>query len=138
MTGALFQALDQGFDTTVLMDHAGCVTEGPGFNIFAVIDGVVVTPRAGMLEGITRRTVMEICAQLGVPCEARDISGEAFLNADEVFTATTAGGPVPVTRVNERILGNDAPGPLTAKILKTYWDWHQRDDLNTPIQYRTD
>ncbi len=135
MTAALFQALDDGYDTTVLLDHQGFVTEGPGFNIFAVIDGVVVTPRAGMLEGISRKTVMEICADLGVACETRDIPRDAFLGADEVFTATTAGGPVAVTRVNGRILGNDVAGPVTAQVLETYWAWHQRADLNTTVDY---
>ena len=136
MTAALFQALDQGYDTTVLLDHQGHVTEGPGFNIFAVVDGVVVTPRSGMLEGISRRTVMEICDALGLPCEARDITRAEFLDADEVFTATTAGGPVAVTRVNGRILGNDAAGAITAQILQTYWDWHTRDDLSVKVDYK--
>ena len=136
MTTALFQSLDNGYDTTVLLDHEGLVTEGPGFNIFGVINGVVVTPRAGMLEGISRKTVMEICAELGVPCEARDIPRDVFLDADEVFTATTAGGPVPVTRVNGRILGNDSAGPITAKVLETYWAWHGRADLNTKVNYK--
>lgn len=136
MTAALFQALDDGFDTTVLLDHEGFVTEGPGFNIFTVIDGTVVTPRSGMLEGITRRTVMEICTELGVPCEERDIPKDAFLSADEVFTATTAGGPVAVTRVNTRILGNDAAGAISAQIIKTYWDWHRRADLNLKVSYK--
>ncbi|WGI20335.1 aminotransferase class IV [Amylibacter sp. IMCC11727] len=136
MTAALFQALDAGYDTTVLLDHDGCVTEGPGFNIFAVVDGTVVTPKSGMLEGITRKTVMEICAELGIPCEARDIPKDVFLSADEVFTATTAGGPVAVTRVNERILGNDATGAITERIIKTYWDWHTRTDLNLKVTYK--
>jgi branched-chain amino acid aminotransferase len=135
MTAALFQALDEGYDTTVLLDHEGYITEGPGFNIFAVIDGVVVTPKKGMLEGITRRTVMEICAELGLPCEARDIPHEAFLNAEEVFTATTAGGPVAVTRINERILGNDVAGPITTQIIASYWAWHDRADLNVKVTY---
>ena len=136
MTAALFQSLDNGYDTTVLLDHEGLVTEGPGFNIFGVINDVVVTPRAGMLEGISRKTVMEICAELGVPCEARDIPRDVFLDADEVFTATTAGGPVAVTRVNGRILGNDSAGPITAKVLETYWAWHGRADLNTKVDYK--
>lgn len=135
MTAALFQALDDGYDTTVLLDHEGFVTEGPGFNIFAVIDDVVVTPCAGMLEGITRKTVMEICAALGLSYEARDIPRDTFLGADEVFTATTAGGPVPVTRVNRRILGNDVAGPITVKVLETYWAWHERADLITKVKY---
>ena len=135
MTAALFQALDVGYDTTVLLDHNNLVTEGPGFNIFAVINGKVVTPKSGMLEGISRKTVLEICAALDIPCAATDISEEAFMNAEEVFTATTAGGPVPVTRVNGRIFGNDAIGPFTEKILHTYWDWHKREDLALKIRY---
>ncbi len=136
MTAALFQALDAGYDTTVLLDHDGCVTEGPGFNIFAVVDGTVVTPKSGMLEGITRKTVMEICAELGIPCEARDIPKDVFLSADEVFTATTAGGPVAVTRVNKRILGNDTTGAITERIIETYWDWHTRTDLSLKVTYK--
>lgn len=135
MTAALFQALDAGYDTTVLLDHNNLVTEGPGFNIFAVINGSVVTPKSGMLEGISRKTVLEICEALSIPCAATDISEEAFMNAEEVFTATTAGGPVPVTRVNGRIFGNDVIGPLTAKILHTYWEWHKREDLALKICY---
>ena len=135
MTAALFQALDAGYDTTVLLDHNNLVTEGPGFNIFAVINGKVVTPKSGMLEGISRKTVLEICAALDITCAATDISEEAFMNAEEVFTATTAGGPVPVTRVNGRIFVNDAIGPFTAKILHTYWDWHKREDLALKIRY---
>ena len=135
MTAALFNALDAGYDTTVLLDTNGYITEGPGFNIFAVIDGKVLTPRSGMLEGISRKTVLEICVELGIPCAEADISLAEFLSADELFTATTAGGPVPVTRVNKTILGNDAIGPITAQVLKTYWDWHRRDELTEKITY---
>ena len=136
MTAALFQALDDGYDTTVLLDHNDLVTEGPGFNIFAVIDGRVVTPRSGMLEGISRKTVLEICEELGIPCKATDINKNDFINAQEVFIATTAGGPVPVTRVNGRILGNNVIGSITAKILQTYWDWHRREDLILKVRYK--
>jgi branched-chain amino acid aminotransferase len=136
MTTALFQALDDGYDTTVLLDQDGDITEGPGFNIFAVIAGKVVTPKSGALEGITRKTVFDICSELQIPCAATDISAMELQNADEVFTATTAGGIVPVTRVNGRILGNDAAGEVTQKILATYWDFHKRPDLNTEIVYK--
>ncbi len=135
MTHALFEALDAGYDTCVLLDDRGHITEGPGFNIFAVIDGTVVTPQSGMLEGITRKTVLEICANLDLPHKARDIRADEFLQADEIFTATTAGGPVPVTRINGRILGNDAPGPMATRITETYWQWHNREELITPIEY---
>ena len=136
MTRGLFEALDAGYDTAVLLDDRGFVTEGPGFNIFAIVNGTVLTPRSGMLEGITRKTVLEICAELGLPHEVKDIKADEFLGADEVFTATTAGGPVSVTRVNKRILGNDAPGPLAQKITETYWDWHERSELTEVIDYK--
>ena len=116
MTAALFQALGAGYDTPVLPDHNNLVTEGPGFNILAVINGKAVTSKSGMLEGISRKTVLEICAALAIPCAATAISEEESMNAEEVLTATIAGGPVTVTRVNGRIFGNDAIGPLTAKI----------------------
>ncbi len=135
MTHALFEALDAGYDSTVLLDDRGCVTEGPGYNVFAVVNDTVVTPKSGVLEGITRKTVFEISAELGLESEARDITAEEFLNADEVFTATTAGGPVSVTRVNQRILGNNVPGPVTQRIIQSYWDWHSRSALISPIDY---
>lgn len=135
MTKGLFEALDAGYDTAVLLDDQGFVTEGPGFNIFAIVDGKVITPKSGMLEGITRKTVLEICAELGLPHAVKDITADEFLSAEEVFTATTAGGPVPVTRVNKRILGNDTPGPIAEKITQTYWDWHERDTLTEVIRY---
>ena len=65
MTAALFQALDDGYDT-VLLDQGGHIMR-PGFNIFAVIDGKVVTPKSGALEGITRKTVFEVCGELQIP-----------------------------------------------------------------------
>jgi len=135
MTKALFEALDEGFDTTVLLDENGFITEGPGFNIFAVIDGKLLTPKSGMLEGITRKTVLEIGQALGLEPSAVNITKDEFLEADEVLTATTAGGPVSVTRVDGRILGNDAPGSVTKNIIETYWAWHKRADLITEIEY---
>ena len=95
-----------------------------------------MTPKSGALEGITRKTVFDICGELQLPCEATDISAMVLQNADEVFTATTAGGIVPVTRVDDQILGNDAAGEVTQKILDTYWDFHKRTDLNTEIIYK--
>ena len=71
-----------GYDTVVLPDDRGMITEGPGFNIFAVIDGRVVTPKAGALHGITRRTVMEICDDLEIRNVKRiDITVEEFLRS---------------------------------------------------------
>ena len=73
MTRALFEAQDKGADNPVLLDMDGNVTEGPGFNVFAVTDGVVATPDRGVLEGITRLSVIQMCEKLGIRCEVRTV-----------------------------------------------------------------
>ena len=135
LTRGQFEALDRGADFALLLDSDGNVTEGPGFNVFMVIDGVVVTPDAGVLEGITRRSVGEICEQLGIPHEIRKVSAEEARNADEIFLSTTAGGVMPASRIDGRIMGNDRPGPVSTRIKDTFWarraeGWHA-----TPVNY---
>jgi branched-chain amino acid aminotransferase len=135
LTEGQFEALDAGADFAILLDEAGNVTEGPGFNIFCVTNGKVATPARGALEGITRASVMELCAELGLPCEVRDISAEEFRAADEIFAATTAGGVMPASRIDGRILGNDRPGPVSVRLKEAFWDkraagWHA-----TPVNY---
>ncbi len=86
------------------------VTEGPGFKVFMVKDGNVATPRSGVLEGITRKVSLELCARLGYEVTEKDITLSELLDADEVFVSTTGGGLVPITRINQRTYSNDAPG----------------------------
>ena len=135
LTRGQFEALDAGYDIAVLVDAQDHITEGAGFNVFAVINGTVVTPDRGVLEGVTRKTILEICAEQGIPASVRPISRQEFLNADEIFTATTAGGPVPVTRVNNVILSNDSAGPLTQLLKESYWEWHHRPQHRESIRY---
>ena len=119
----------------ILQDHAGNITEGPGFNVFAVIDGTVVTPERGVLEGITRRTVLEVCAEAGIATETRVLPVTEFMTADEVFISTSGGGAVPLTRVDDRIFSNGAHGPVTARIRNGYWDWMARADNREVVIY---
>ncbi|MEP0941363.1 MAG: aminotransferase class IV [Rhizobiaceae bacterium] len=123
-TQGLFEAKEAGFDNTLLLDSDGHVTEGPGFNIFMIKDGVVRTPRSGVLEGITRKVAMEICDHCGIEVVVDDIGLKEFLEADEIFATTTGGGPVPISRVNDRVFSNDAPGEITRQLSDTYWQWH--------------
>jgi branched-chain amino acid aminotransferase len=134
LTTGLFEAHDHGFDTAILCDAEGFVTEGPGFNLFVVRDGQVTTPDRGSLHGITRRSVLELCAQLGIPAAVAPISREALDDADEVFAATTAGGVMPVARVGGRILGNDRPGPLSLRLKELYWQRHREGWHRTPVR----
>ncbi len=137
LTRGVQQAQDSEADSAVLLDHEGFVTEGPGFNIFAIIDGAVVSPDRGALEGITRMTVFELCEALGIACRTGRITADELREADEIFTSTTAGGVMPVARIDGRILGNDRPGPLTTRIRDLYWAWHQDGRYATPVDYAT-
>ena len=135
LTRGQFEAHDRGADFCLLLDSDGNVTEGPGFNVFMVIDGTVVTPDSGVLEGITRRSVLELCADLGLPHEVRRVSAEETRDADEIFLATTAGGVMPAARIDGRIMGNDRPGAVSSRIRETFWarraaGWHA-----TPVDY---
>ena len=135
LTQGLFEAKDRGFETVILLDHAGNVTEGPGLNVFAVRDGRVITPDRGVLEGITRRTVLEVCAEAGIATEIRALPVAEFMAADEVFICSPAGGPVAVTRVDERIFSNGAPGPVASRIREGYWAWVKRPELRQEVSY---
>jgi branched-chain amino acid aminotransferase len=135
LTRGLFEAQDAGADTCVLLDADGFVTEGPGFNVFAVIDDAVVTPDRGALEGITRMSVLELCGELGLAGAVRPLRADELRDADEIFLATTAGGIMPASRIDGRILGNDRPGPISARLRERFWakraeGWHA-----TPVDY---
>lgn len=135
MTMGLLQALDAGGDTVLLGDGAGNVVEGPGFNVFAVRDGRLVTPRTGVLEGITRRTVLEMAQALGIPVELRALPAGELRDADEAFLSTSGGGVLPLTRIDGRPVGSGAIGPVTQKLRDTYWEWHKDPRYSTPVEY---
>ncbi len=134
-TQGLFEAKDNGFETVVLLDHAGNLTEGPGFNIFVIEDGIVRTPDTGVLEGISRRTALEICAEMGLETRVEPVPLDRLWAADEVFLTSSGGGILPISRVDDRIFGNGKPGPLASRARQIYWDWVTRPAYRTEIAY---
>lgn len=119
----------------LLTDAQGNVVEGPGFNIFAVRGGRLVTPKEGVLEGITRRTVIEMAQALGIPVETRALPAAELRGADEAFLSSSGGGVLPVTRVDGRTVGSGTIGALTQRLVETYWAWHRDARYSTPIEY---
>ena len=130
----LFEALDRGADTAVLCTPAGQLAEGPGFNLFLIRDGAMWTPRGNVLEGMTRRTVFDLAGELGVPAQEADLLPEALRTADEVFLSSTAGGIMPVARVDGRPVGDGRPGPVTLRLRALYWDKREAGWLGTPVK----
>lgn len=124
LTRGLFEAYDHGDETAALTDSRGNVVEGPGFNIFALLDDVLITPRSGVLEGITRKTVIEIATGMDVKLKIRDLPIDELLQAKEIFITSTAGGVMPIGCVNGKSVGLGVAGPVTSKIRDRYWEMH--------------
>lgn len=129
----LLESQARGADHAVLLTPAGHVSEGPGFNVFWIKNRKLYTPKGNVLEGITRRTVIELAQQMGIPVEMGDYPPERLREADEAFLSSTAGGIMPVTRVDGRPLGNGAPGLMTSDLKGTYWRKREEGWLGTPV-----
>jgi branched-chain amino acid aminotransferase len=135
LTMGLLGALDAGADSVLLVDGQGHVVEGPGFNVFGVVDGRIVTPGEGMLEGISRRTVIEMAASLGLEVAIGPVPVPTLRGAAEVFLSTSGGGVLPVTRLDGQVIGDGRPGPITTRLVQTYWAWHKDPAYRLPIDY---
>jgi branched-chain amino acid aminotransferase len=135
LTAGLFDAYDSGADTVVLVDPLGNVVEGPGFNVFAVSEGVLTTPNKGVLDGITRRTVIELAHEEGLCARELPLPVEAVRRADEVFLTTTAGGVIGVTSIDGSPVGDGKLGPVTRSLGDAYWRLHDDSRYATPIAY---
>lgn len=114
-----------GADDVVLLDANGYLTEGRSANLFVVRNGTIYSPRTGILEGITRETVFEIAAELGIPATEKDMTPYDLYVADEAFLSTTAGGIIPIVVADGRSIGSGAPGSITEAVSDRYWEMHE-------------
>jgi branched-chain amino acid aminotransferase len=124
----LFEAYERGGETVVLTDGAGHITEGPGFNVFAVVGaGRVVTPAVGVLEGVSRRSVIELARDAGLVVEQRELAVAELRAADEVFLTSSGGGVIPVASIDGVPVGGRAAGefgPVSTRLQAAYWALH--------------
>jgi branched-chain amino acid aminotransferase len=130
---ALLEAYDRDCTHAILLDHDGNVTEGRGWNLFALFGGELISPASGVLEGITRRTVIELCRDGNVKAQLGNIPGERLVEADEIFMASTAGGLIPVNAVNGQTIGEGAAGPVTRRLRRRYWELHDDPRYSTSV-----
>ena len=135
MVRALFEAYEQGCDMPALVDLQGDIAEGPGFNVFAVTQGTVTTPTGTCLEGITRQTALDLLAELNVETVQGRLSPAALRAADEAFITSTAGGIIPVTRINHQPVSDGEIGPLSSRLRDLYWQRHEDGWDGTEIDY---
>jgi len=131
----LFDAYGRGGETAILVDADDNIVEGPGFNVFAVRDGTISTPDRGVLEGVTRRTVIELADSHGIPLEARSVPAAELRRATEVFVSSTAGGIIPITTLDGEPVGRGEPGTVTRRIRAAYWELHEDPRFSLPVHY---
>ena len=132
---ALFEAYDRNADYAVLLDEEGNVTEGRGWNIFGLLGGELVTPDSGVLEGVTRRTVLELSQALNINARLGQINANELRAADEVFMTSTAGGVMPVRTIDGTPVADGQPGPVTHRLREMYWRLHEDPAYMTPVRY---
>ena len=105
-----------------MLNQRGNVAECTGDNIFIVVNGEVQTPplTEGGLGGITRHAVMDICAELGIPCVEKVMNRFDVLSADECFLTGTAAEVIAATSLDGRKIGTGVAGPITGRILARF------------------
>ncbi|MCK0198143.1 aminotransferase class IV [Ancylobacter sp. 6x-1] len=134
-TRGLMEALDRDAIYPILTDGDGNITEGAGYNVVLVKDGVLYTPERGVLEGVTRRTVMEIAATRGIETRLEHVPVDLAYRCDEIFFCTTAAGIMPVTALDGKQVGGGQVGPITRQIWEDYWDLHEDPELSFAVSY---
>jgi len=132
---AQLDAYDHGAELVVLRDASGAIAEGPGYNVFAYVGRRWLTPASGTLQGITRRSVIELAEEAGQPVEQGALTAGDLHRAAEVLVTSTAGGIMPVTLIDGSPVGAGLPGPLTARLKDQYWRRHSDPRFSTPVRY---
>lgn len=131
---SLFDAYDRGRDTSCVVDAAGHIAEGPGFNVFMVKDGTVMTADRGVLEGVSRRTAIELCGRLDIPLRVMPLPAVDFRRANEVFLTSTGGGILPVAKLDGVALPQ-FPGPVSRRLQDAYWALHDEAAYRDAVDY---
>jgi branched-chain amino acid aminotransferase len=119
---AKVEAVKNGFDEAIFLDHDGYVSEGSGENLFIVKDDVVITPPtySSILIGITRDTVMRLCYDMEVKVQERPITRTELIHAEEAFFSGTAAEITPIVEVDHHKIGDGDTGEFTKKLMDSF------------------
>jgi branched-chain amino acid aminotransferase len=119
---AKIEAIQAGVDEAIMLTEAGYVAEGAADNIWVLQDGVLCTPptHVGILEGITRKVLMELCEENGIPWREKNMVVHDLIKADEIFLCGTGAELVPVVEIDGRVIGSGKPGPVFERMLALF------------------
>jgi branched-chain amino acid aminotransferase len=118
------EATQDGYEEAMLLDPQGYVCQGSGENVFIVRDGKLHTPdlSGGALAGITRATIIEFAAEIGIPVFERRITRDEIYVADEAFFTGTAAEVTPIRELDHRPIGEGSRGPVTERLQRMFFD----------------
>jgi branched-chain amino acid aminotransferase len=119
---ALAQAKAAGADEAIFLDTAGHVSEATASNLFALIDGMLVTPplSCGVLPGITRAAVLELARPLGIDAAERELAEPELVAASEIFLTSSIREIAPLVRITTNAIGGGRCGPITQRFIDAY------------------
>ncbi len=131
---AKIEALQANAAEALMLNEQGYIAECTADNVFIIKAGQLFTPpvTAGSLRGITRGTVLDLAAEIGVPTKEPELTRYDIFTADECFLTGTAAELVPVVRVDSRVIGDGRPGPVTLRLLERFR--HLTASTGTPIE----
>ena len=117
-------ASDAGYDDALLPDQQGFITEGTTFNIFYVKRGIVATPPldVGILDGVTRRAIINLCVELGIPCREVRFPKEYLYEADEVFASSSLKEVLPVMNLDGKKINGGKIGTISVTLKAAFED----------------
>lgn len=126
------EALLNGYDDALALDHNGHVAEGTVANLFVVRNGVLATPDTStdILEGITRDTLLELAPGIGIDTEERSIDRTELYKSEEAFLCGSSARITPVISIDKRPVGNGEVGDITSKLMQAYAAVQCGDDEN--------
>ncbi len=132
---AKVEANNADADDAILLDQRGFVSEASVTNIFLIKDGRISTPSsaAGILHGITRARIIELCSELGVELQERDVTPFDLITADEVFLAGTKSEILAVGSISGSKVGAGGVGPITKRLYQEFSKIVQRVEEGTPV-----
>ncbi len=119
---AKIEANDAGVPEAIMLNHDGNVAECTADNVFIVRDGQIQTPTTadGILEGVTRKVIIDLCKKNNIPLAEKVIQRHDLYVSDEIFVTGTAAEVMPVTKVDGRTIGTGEAGPLTKRLLDLF------------------
>jgi len=132
---AKVEANNADADDAILLDQRGFVSEASVTSIFLIKDGRISTPSsaAGILHGITRARIIELCSELGVELQERDVTPFDLITADEVFLAGTQSEILAVGSISGSKVGAGGVGPITKRLYQEFSKIVQRVEEGTPV-----